>query len=179
MQITKTDAVVSLDLATVFNRYTLVYTATVPVRCTMTYTEDAGERTEEFFLEAGEHMHFPSYMDGYLLHKHANAALSMTVRTISHDCGEFALHDFSVDTVPVLAEKTFFFENDRYRVGVELCWGGGLSYLEDKLCPVEGLGNILNNFDTGRLIQQSYYGIGEPPYVRGEFMGQSWGYNPV
>jgi len=44
---------------------------------------------------------------------------------------------------------------------------------------VEGLVNILNNFDTGRLIQQSYYGTGDPPYVRGEFMGNSWGYNPV
>ena len=62
---------------------------------------------------------------------------------------------------------------------MELCWGGGLSYLADKKCPVEGLENILNNFDTGRLIQQSYYGTGEPPYVRGEFMGNSWCYNPV
>ena len=179
MQITKNDAVISLNLTESFNRYTLSYTATTPLRCALTYAEQGHERTEEFFLEAGESMTFSSYMDGYLRHMVADAALSMTARTITHEACEFTLHSFTVETVPVLAEKTFYFENERYRVGVELCWGGGLSYLEDKKCPVEGLVNILNNFDTGRLIQQSYYGTGDPPYVRGEFMGNSWVYNPV
>ena len=179
MQITKNDAVISLNLTESFNRYVLTYTADIPLRCTLTYAEAGGERVEEFFLEAGENMTFASYVDGYLRHKTAKAALSLTVRAISHEGGAFTLHSFTVETHPVLAEKTFYFENHRYKVGVELCWGGGLSYLEDKQCPVEGLVNILNNFDTGRLIQQSYYGTGDPPYVRGEFMGNSWCYNPV
>ena len=173
MQITKNDAIISLNLTESFNRYVLTYTADIPLRCTLTYTEAGSARTEEFFLEAGENMTFASYVDGYLRHVTAEAALSMTVRAISHESGEFTLRGFAVETHPVLAEKTFYFENDRYKVGVERCWGGGLSYLADKKCPVEGLVNILNNFDTGRLIQQSYYGTGEPPYVRGEFMGNS------
>ena len=179
MKITRQDTLLPLKSEGVFNRYMITYTASIPLRCSITYTEQGGERTEEFFLEAGENTTFASYMDGYLRHMTADAVVSMTVRSISHDEGDFELLSFGVEAVPVLAEKTFFFENERYRVGVELCWGGGLSYLEDKTCPVEGLVNILNNFDTGRLIQQSYYGTGEPPYVRGEFMGQSWGYNPV
>ena len=179
MQITKNDAIISLNLTESFNRYVLTYTADIPLRCTLTYTEAGSARTEEFFLEAGENMTFASYVDGYLRHRTAEAALSLTIRAISHESGEFTLHGFAVETHPVLAEKTFYFENDRYKVGVELCWGGGLSYLADKKCPVEGLENILNNFDTGRLIQQSYYGTGDPPYVRGEFMGNSWCYNPV
>ncbi len=179
MKITRQDTLLKPVGEGVFNRYTLTYTASIPLRCSITYVEQGGERTEEFFLEAGENMIFSSYMDGYLRHMTADAVLSMTVRSISHDEGDFELLSFGVEAVPVLAEKTYFFENQRYRVGVELCWGGGLSYLEDKMCPVEGLVNILNNFDTGRLIQQSYYGTGDPPYVRGEFMGNSWGYNPV
>ena len=179
MQITKTDTVISLSLTERFNRYVLSYTSDIPLRCTLTYAEAGGERVEEFFLEAGENATFASYVDGYLRHRTAEAALSLTVRAISRESGEFTLHSFTAETHPVLAEKTFYFENDRYKVGVELCWGGGLSYLEDKKCPVEGLVNILNNFDTGRLIQQSYYGTGDPPYVRGEFMGNSWCYNPV
>ena len=178
MKITRQDTLLPLKSEGVFNRYMITYTASIPLRCSITYTEQGRERTEEFFLEAGENTTFASYMDGYLRHMTADAVVSMTVRSISHDEGDFELLSFGVEAVPVLAEKTFFFENERYRVGVELCWGGGLSYLEDKTCPVEGLVNILNNFDTGRLIQQSYYGTGEPPYVRGEFMGQSWGYNP-
>ena len=149
MLITKNDAVISLDLTESFNRYVLTYTADVPMRCALTYAEEGGERVEEFFLEAGENATFASYVDGYLRHRTAKAALNLTVRAISREGGEFTLHSFTVETHPVLAEKTFYFENDRYKVGVELCWGGGLSYLEDKKCPVEGLVNILNNFDTG------------------------------
>lgn len=177
--VTKTAITIPLDLAQSFNRYTLAYAATAPLRCTLTYTQKDAEHTEEFFLEAGEEKHFSSYIDGYLAHSTADAALFLTVRTITHEEGNFTLRDFTVETVPVPAEKTYFFENDRYIVGVELCWGGGLSYFRDKRCPVESLENLLNNFDTGRLVQQSYYGTAEPPYVCGEFMGNRWCYNPV
>ena len=128
MQITKNDTVISLNLTESFNRYVLSYTATTPLRCTPTYAEQGHERTEEFFLEAGESMTFSSYMDGYLRHMVADAALSMTARTITHEACEFTLHSFTVESVPVLAEKTFYFENERYRVGVELCWGGGQEF---------------------------------------------------
>ena len=68
MQITKNDAVISLNLTESFNRYVLSYSADIPLRCTLTYAEQGHERTEEFFLEAGEDMTFASYMDGYLRH---------------------------------------------------------------------------------------------------------------
>ena len=35
MQITKNDAIISLNLTETFNRYTLSYTATTPLRCTL------------------------------------------------------------------------------------------------------------------------------------------------
>ena len=179
MNINKQDTLLPLSVADKFNRYVLEYTATVPLRCAVTYVQDGADHTEEFFLEAAEAGRFSSYIDGYLRHVLARDAKALTVRSISHDEGEFTLHEFTVEEAPVQAEKTYFFENERYRVGVELCWGGGLSYLADKACPVEGLENILNDFDTGRLIQQSYYGTSEPPYVKGVFMGNPWCYNPV
>ena len=179
MKINRQDTPVLLTGERPFNRYTLTYTATVPLRCEITYREEGAERTEEFFLEAGEGMTFSSFTDGYLRHRVASEVLSLSARTITHEEGELTLGDILLDEVPVLAEKTCYIENERYRVGVELCWGGGLSYLADKACPVEGLENILNNFDTGRLIQQSYYGTSEPPYECGSFMGNRWCYNPV
>ena len=111
MQITKNDAIISLHLTEGFNRYVLSYSADVPLRCALTYAEEGGERVEEFFLEAGEDRTFASYVDGYLRHKTAKAALSMTVRAISHEGGAFTLHSFTVETHPVLTEKTFYFEN--------------------------------------------------------------------
>ena len=40
MQITKSDAIISLNLTESFNRYVLTYTADIPLRCTLTYTEE-------------------------------------------------------------------------------------------------------------------------------------------
>ena len=54
MIITQQDIRLDLSSAGSFNRYTLGYTATVPLRCTLTYAEQGHERTEEFFLEVGE-----------------------------------------------------------------------------------------------------------------------------
>jgi hypothetical protein len=41
--------------------------------------------------------------------------------------------------------------------------------------------NLINRNDTGRVVQQSYYGtIGEnDSYECGEYMGSKWSYNPV
>ena len=40
--------------------------------------------------------------------------------------------------------------------------------------------NLINRADTGRLVQQSYYGTStDPDYECGVFMDNVWGYNPV
>ena len=39
--------------------------------------------------------------------------------------------------------------------------------------------NLLNLYDNGRLVQQSYYGISGYPYVPGTYNGSTWKYNPV
>ena len=41
--------------------------------------------------------------------------------------------------------------------------------------------NLLNNYDPGRLVQQSYYGTNgaTDDYEPGNFMGRDWNYNPV
>ncbi len=179
MQITRMETVMDLAREQAFNQYILTYSADAPLFCTLTYRRAGEVCTEDFFLDAGEEKRFSSYIDAYLRYGMADATLSLSVRTIDREAADFVLHDLALDTVPVLAETTYFLESDRYRLGVELCWGGGLSYLADKKCPVEGLENLLNNFDTGRLVQQSYYGTGQPPYECGEFMGNRWCYNPV
>ena len=107
MQITKIDTSISLNLTKPFNRYTLSYSSTAPLRCTLTYTEGGDVGVEEFFLEAGENMVFASYTDGYLRHLTAEAALGLTVRTITHEACEFTIHGFDTEVAPVLAEKTF------------------------------------------------------------------------
>lgn len=171
--------------AAAFNRYALTYSSPCPLRGEITYTIDNTAHTEVFYLDAGENKAFSSYIDAYLDGKTADAGdISITFERIPGDdtvvSGELSVPaECTFATAPVYAKETYFFENERYRVGVELAWGGGLSCIIDKRCTVPGLGNLLNHFDTGRLVQQSYYGTSEPPYVMGEFMGNRWCYNPV
>lgn len=39
--------------------------------------------------------------------------------------------------------------------------------------------NLINTYDTGRYLQQSYYGTSEKPYEQGYYNRADWNYNPV
>ncbi|MBR5880536.1 MAG: hypothetical protein IKZ16_02515, partial [Clostridia bacterium] len=160
-----------------FNRYTLTYSADAAVHGTISYQLDGAIASEEFFLEAGENKTFRCLIDGYLAGKAAKAPVDVRVEFIKGG-SDICIHSLQTDLIPVYAGDTYYMENEYFRVGIELAWGGGLSCFVDKNAP-EGLDNLLNNFDTGRLVQQSYYGTSEPPFVCGEFMGNRWSYNPV
>lgn len=160
-----------------FNKYTLVYSADAAVCGTLTYMQDGKQTSEDFFLEAGQNKTFRCLIDGYLAGKAASAPVDVRLDFIKGG-SDIKLHQFKTDLIPAYQGDTYYMENERYRVGIELAWGGGLSYFADKQAP-GGLENLLNNFDTGRLVQQSYYGTDQPPFVCGEFMGNRWGYNPV
>ena len=56
-------------------------------------------------------------------------------------------------------EPVRFIDNGVIRVGFDMAKGGGIShlYMVDKSAPHQGV-NLGNNYDHGRLIQQSYYG---------------------
>lgn len=73
-----------------------------------------------------------------------------------------------------------YLENDRVKIGVNLSAGGAVTYLEDKGCDS---GNMINSYDWGRQIQQSYYS-GPIPFIgpNGEEPVENWaklGWNPI
>ena len=97
-----------------------------------------------------------------------------------------------------------FLQNEMLKVGINLGAGGGiffLAYLAEDVFQVEVEGkveigidydrlpgaekkyegeiNLLNFHDVGRLVQQSYYGTAEEPYVPGVYHGATVPYNPV
>ncbi len=160
-----------------FNKYMLSYSADGAVKGTIRYYIDGEPAQEEFFLSAGENIVFKSFIEYYLDSKLAEGEIEIVTEFIK-DGSRLEIHSFSVEACEVYARKTYYFENEFYKVGVELAWGGGLSCIIDKHAP-DGLENLLNRYDTGRLVQQSYYGTNQPPFICGEFMGNVWGYNPV
>jgi hypothetical protein len=73
-----------------------------------------------------------------------------------------------------------YIENDRLKIGINLGAGGAVTFLEDKACES---GNMINSYDWGRQIQQSYYS-GPIPFVgpNGEEPVERWkhlGWNPI
>ncbi len=161
-----------------FNRVTIRYSSTKALKFKLTYKVGDRAVDDAFFLEAGENVTFNGLILGYL-----NGDCANSIETVAFDSlkstADFTLLALSSSKIDVHNDKSFFIQNDRFKVGVRLNWGGGINYIEDLNCPVSGLTNLINSHDTGRLVQQSYYGGYDSSYTPGEFNGNTWPYNPV
>ena len=161
-----------------FNRFTLYYTASAPMRLYVSYTERGKVVEDQFFLDAGEGS-FSGLNALFLTGYSARDLTSIRVESCKEEAATFTLaHLTTVDLDK--PTSTVYIENDRFMLGVEVNWGGAVSYLQDKACTVSGLGNLVNKHDTGRLIQQSFYGVQEnDEYKPGISFDTKWRYNPV
>lgn len=162
-----------------FNRMCFEYESTEPIKVYVTYTLAGLEKTDYFFLEASKNS-FRGLVEGYLKNKKGIELKKLTVDTCENVKAGFILHDLVTEVIPVY-EDDLTVENERYKVGCRLSWGGAMTYFEDKQDGDDTLGNLVNIHDTGRLIQQSFYGT----YTNGEYTsgknpsGVTWPYNPV
>lgn len=164
-----------------FNRLTLCYVASNPMKCTVTYKVGSSSISDLFYLEAGTQT-FSALIKGYLESKKATEITSMSFSTCEGVVGTFALCSINTEDYPVYSNGTYYIENNYYKLGIDLSWGGGINYLYDKKNRSDGLTNLVNQYDTGRLIQQSYYGTDGTSgdgYKTGYYNSTVWPYNPV
>ncbi len=186
-----------------FNYYGISYRSDAYIKGTLRYRAGVIEKSEDFFLEPDESgKEFYSFIDNCLDYTKANALLSIEFQPLNKESAEFSIQGISVfnRTVP---KREVYIENDNYKLGIDLLWGGALSYLEDKNSNVEAVSvngtvrvdsdasqrynskaisknvNLINRYDAGRLVQQSYYGTISEGYQPETFMGNVWSYNPV
>lgn len=160
-----------------FQKYIIAYSSSLPVRGKIFYYIPDGVYCEKFFLEAGENQTFSSYIDGFLDGAHARGVYRLEFLPVGEGAPSFSLR--ALDTQQAeRPEDILYLENERFRIGADLRWGGGLCEIADKRNG-NGLGNLLNRCDAGRLIQQSYYGTTRPPYRCAVYNGSEWSYNPV
>ena len=167
--------------AEAFNRFTLGYTSTQPLYGKVTYTAGGKTVTDDFYLEAGTGT-FSCVIGQYLAGVKGEGITQMTFETCNDKSADFALCVLNTQDYPVYGEgaDTYYIENSRYKLGIRLIWGGGINYLEDKSSNIKRLTNLVNQADTGRLIQQSYYGVQQnAEYTPGKYNGSTWAYNPV
>lgn len=187
----------------IFNYFGIKYVSDAYVKGIITYEGKDGIKSEEFFLEPNENGEFFSLIDGFLEKVKMNKLYSFTFTPLDKEEFTFSLEAVGLFNRKILKNEIYI-ENEEHKLGVTLNWGGALSYLEDKNSSVEAVivdgatkvdsnassryntrarsknVNLINANDTGRLIQQSYYGTGDcEQYTGGVFMDNKWNYNPV
>ena len=173
------------QLLDAFNRFSLTYSASAPLHVFVTYHDKRGDAlTEDFYLEQGEGV-FSALVNDYIWEQSGKELSGISIKPCKGEAAEFALYRVRTETIPVyLAEdtSTYYIDNGRFKLGVDMGWGGTINYIEDMTHQSEGLTNLVNKHDTGRLIQQSYYGTGaiEGVFEWGSFNdSEMWPYNPV
>lgn len=184
-----------------FNYYGLKYTTDAYVKGTLTYKAGTKEVSEDFFLEpTNTEKEFNSFIDDFLDGKKAYKLISLSFEALNKDDAKMDILGFSVFNREI-PDREVFVESDNLKIGVDLLWGGALSYVEDLDSNVQAVSvdgqikvdsnaeerynaksvndnvNLINRYDPGRLVQQSYYGTME--YDFGIFMENDWRYNPV
>ena len=82
------------------------------------------------------------------------------------------IYAVSLATVVVQVQAEWeYLDNGTVRIGVDRSRGACIGYFAES----ESRRNLLNHFDTGRFIQQSYYGDPDGS----DWNGKPWTYNPV
>lgn len=184
-----------------FNYYGLEYTADCYIKVTLDYSAGTENKKEDFFLEPTEQKKtFYSFVDNAIKGKKGNKVNSLTVQTLTKGKENIKIYGFSVFNREI-PQQEIYIESENLKLGIDLLWGGALSYLEDMDSNVQAVSvdgkikvdsnaeerynaksvndnvNLINRNDTGRLVQQSYYGTLE--YDHGVYMDNDWRYNPV
>ena len=186
-----------------FNYFGISYTSDGYCKGHIVFETFTGKTAEEdFFLEPAENSVFYSYIDGFLNRAKNKAVKTVTIENITGK--SFVMHGIKTFNRRI-EKREIFLSDEYYKLGIDTQWGGALSYLEDLTNNVEAVKvggvtkvdsnaserynkiavnrhvNLINRFDAGRLIQQSYYGpMDIEGYPNGTFTdGAKWSYNPV
>lgn len=186
-----------------FNYFGIAYTSNAYMKGVITYGGKDGKGQEEFFLEPARSGEFYSLIDGFLDGEKMNRLYTITFEPLNKETADFAMKGVGLFN-RAIPDAEIYIENDEHKLGIDLARGGAMSYLEDKNSNVEAViadgvtkvdsdaserygvrarstnVNLINANDTGRLVQQSYYGTGDCDQYTGDyFMGNKWNYNPV
>ncbi len=198
-----------------FNQYKINYSSDAYVKGELNFNGTI----ETFFLEPAQNGEFSSYIDGFLDGKTQSNLTSISFTPLDKANMDFTLTSINL-TKPAIPQSdnngVIPLSDSNFKIGIDLKWGGALTYMEDltnnvvaaknnqnSSAPVE-VGyyddftgtyksgcdtldiyekksnvNLINAHDTGRLVQQSYYGTGSYPYEPGMYGEAVWNYNPV
>ncbi len=186
-----------------FNFFAVAYSTDAYLKGEIAYRTGLSDKSEEFFIEPADNGTFYSFIDNFLDGTKADGVYSISFEPLNVETATIKILGISTFNRKI-PDREVYIESDGYKIGVDMLWGGALSYLEDTDSSVEAVEvdgrvyvdkkaseiygtkafsknvNLINRSDTGRLVQQSYYGTGDcEQYQGGIFMDNKWNYNPV
>ncbi len=171
------DKSIETDEKKSFNFYQISYFSDHPVSGEICYTLQGNDYKEVFYLEAGK-LCFSGYIDDGIAGKCGKNLQKITFHPLQENT-KFALYGVKTQKKNV-PSSSISITNGRYTLGVSLQKGGGISFLSDRESETLRNKNLLNSYDGGRLVQQSYYGTGKnSEFTPGYFNHADWCYNPV
>lgn len=162
-------------------------------KCFISYLYGEGliAAVDEFFLEKGKYD-----FGSFFRHGDVKRIVRLQFENLCGDGGYLYLSNESF-TKKEKPQGVKYIQNGLFALGVDLDRGGAAGRLVCKKYdvgykganeltvsegtfrePENGL-SLINGFDKGRLIQQSYYGAQKMPYQAGNFFGNVWRFNPV
>lgn len=183
-----------------FNFFGIKYSGSTYAKGTVTYKVNGENYSEVFFLEPAENGEFCSFIDGVFENVRSTELVSLSFAPINAASFDFEVAGISVFNREV-PETVTYIQNESIKIGLNMEWGGALSYYEDLDSNVQAVSdngiiridsnaaerfgteslndsvNLINCHDTGRLVQQSYYGTQN--YEMGFYNGHYCAYNPV
>lgn len=121
------------------NKYTLDYTGSAFNRYEITYFSDAYTRgiitfdddtTEEFFLEPSDNGHFASYIDNFLGNASHTGVKTISLTGLNKEFADIELLSLTTVNATVPTSSVQYYENEKYKVGIDLAYGGVISYIE-------------------------------------------------
>lgn len=172
------------------------------------YSDGNKDYTEDFYLKA-EDVQFKQFFDNYRTNgiNVTNKALKkITLTNVGSGLAKVRLNRIEVSERDMEDDSMIYLDNGNVKIGVDLNMGGALGYLASLTYnPAEytnsskdvliktgsatsgetkkstGEVNLLNIYDLGRQVQQSYYiDVQDSDYSRGSYNGNTaWPYNPV
>ncbi len=143
------------EYAASFNHLTIGYCADGPVKLTVTYVENGKEVADTVYLEAAENGTFGFLTASFAKGVEASALLSVGAASCTGKAVDFAITDVRAETREAAEQPTLYLENDRFKVGLNMKWGGVTTCIDDKTRGIDALTNLVNQHGIGRLIQQS------------------------
>ncbi len=145
-----------------FNRYEIAYSTNSYVKGVITFN---GGHSEEFFLEPSDNGNFASYVDEFVYDNTYNKVVAVKFTCLDNELGNFQLK--AISTVNKGGyDKTVYFTNDEYKLGVSLEYGGVVSELYDTDDSV-----------TARVYANGAHNISQVDYK--DKLDENWGDNYI